>query len=432
MVHQEVILARTDASTEKVAWLPIFIAVFIALVVDGMDLQLLSLTLPVLSHDFGISQFEAGALSSITLVGMGIGGLGAGVLADRIGRVKVTLLSIGVFSLFTVLLGFTQTYWQFAVVRFLSGLGIAALFAIGTLLVAEYVPTNKRGIILGSLQAGWSIGYIAAALLSAAFLESYGWRLLFILSVIPAVVSFVILRKIKEPPGFAAQHTSGGQSAGGREYRRIWENRSVRTVFILWALANTALQFGYYGANTWLPSYLRTDLGMDLQNMSLYAAGTYTAMIAGKVLAGFLADLFGRKSIWMVGGLATAVAMPLIVLYANSSNVIYLLIVFGFLYAVPYALLTAFMSESFPTSIRGTALASLSAVGKIGSITAPLMVGFFASNISIGFGIGILGIAYAVCALIPGLFLKEKAFDPSASEITELPQTPVEPSRKAA
>jgi AAHS family cis,cis-muconate transporter-like MFS transporter len=153
---------------------------------------------------------------------------------------------------------------------------------------------------------------------------------------------------------------------------------------------------------------------MDLKNMSLYVAGTYTAMIAGKILAGMLADRFGRKSIWMIGGVATAIAMPCIMSYANTSNVIYLMIMFGFLYAIPYALLSTYMSESFPVDVRGTAVATMSSIGKIGSISAPIFVGFMATQYSIGFGIALLGIAYAICALVPGLFIKEKMYDPSA------------------
>lgn len=400
---------------ENQGWIPLFIAVFIALAVDGMDLQLLSLCLPVLMTDFDISQLEAGALSSYTLIGMGIGGLIAGMLSDRIGRVKVTIMSLVIFSTFTALLGFTQTYWQFAMVRFLSGFGIAALYAIGTLLVAEYVPTAKRGIVLGTLQAGWSIGYICAALLSAVVLPSYGWRPLFIISVVPAALSFMLLRKIKEPASYTASKRDTENKRKENEFAVIWKNKAIRTVFLLWAAANLALQFGYYGANTWLPSYLRTDLGMDLKSMSLYIAGTYTAMVAGKILAGYLADKFGRKSIWLAGGLLTAIAIPLIVTYATTSNVVYLMVLFGFLYAIPYALLAAYMSESFPVEVRGTSVAAMSSVGKIGSVTAPIFVGYMAAQYSIGYGIGVLGIAYAICALVPGLFIKEKAYDPSST-----------------
>jgi AAHS family cis,cis-muconate transporter-like MFS transporter len=397
-------------------WIPLFIAVFIALIVDGMDLQILNLCLPALRADFSISQVEAGALSSYTMIGMGIGALLAGVLSDRIGRVKVTIASLVVFSVFTVLLGFVQNYWQFVVIRFISGFGIAALFSIGTLLVAEYVPTEKRGLVLGTLQAGWSIGYICAALLSATVQPAFGWRPMFIISVIPAVVSFFILRTVKEPASFKAAQEKRQFEVKESEYKKIWKNKTIRKVFLLWAVANTALQFGYYGANTWLPSYLIIDLGMDLKNMSLYIAGTYTAMVAGKILAGFLADRFGKKGIWMIGGLATAVAIPSIIFFANTSNVVYLMILFGFLYAVPYALLAAYMSESFPTEVRGTSVATMSSVGKIGSVTAPLFVGYMATQHSIGLGIAALGAAYAICALVPGLFIREKSYDPSSAE----------------
>jgi AAHS family cis,cis-muconate transporter-like MFS transporter len=210
-------------------WFPLFIAIFVALVVDGMDLQLLNLCLPVLKEDFAVTQIQIGALSSYTLLGMGIGGLMAGMLADRIGRVKVTIASLVMFSVFTACLAFTHSYWQFAVVRFFSGFGIAALYAIGTLLVAEYVPTDKRSTILGTLQAGWSIGYVCAALLSAAILPSYGWRPLFIITIIPALISFLILRKIKEPASFTASKKK--QKNKENEYAKIFRNKSVRTVF---------------------------------------------------------------------------------------------------------------------------------------------------------------------------------------------------------
>jgi AAHS family cis,cis-muconate transporter-like MFS transporter len=400
--------------TENAGWIPLFIAIFVALVVDGMDLQLLNLVLPVLREEFGLSQVQAGSLSSITLIGMGIGGLMAGVLADRIGRVRVTIFSLTMFSVLTACLAFTHSYLQFAVVRFFSGFGISALYAIGTLLVAEYVPTEKRGLILGTLQAGWSVGYIGAALLSAFTLPDYGWRPMFVLTVIPAALSFVILLRVQEPISFTAAKAKKVKQEN--EYLAIFRDRSIRGVFLWWAIANIALQFGYYGANTWLPSYLATDLGLNLKNMSLYIAGTYTAMVFGKILAGFLADRFSRKGIWFFGGMATAAAIPLIVNFVNTGNVIFLMVLFGFLYAIPYALLAAFMSESFPVAIRGTSVAAQSSIGKIGSITAPVFVGMMAQSNSIGFGIATLGIAYAICALVPALFIREKAFDPSKVE----------------
>jgi len=116
------------------------VAVFVALIVDGVDLQMLALSLPSISKELRLSGVGAGALSTYTLLGMGIGGVLAGWLSDRVGRVRVVWWSAFTFSTFTGVIALCQTYWQIGVMRFISGFGLGALYSIGTLLAAEYVP----------------------------------------------------------------------------------------------------------------------------------------------------------------------------------------------------------------------------------------------------------------------------------------------------
>jgi len=142
----------------------VVVGVFVALVIDGMDLQMLALALPDISKELHLSSVRAGALSTYSLFGMGIGGILAGWLADRIGRVRVVWWAVLTFSMLTCVIALCQSYWQIAVMRFVSGFGIGALYSIGTLLAAEYVPTKTRTTVLGTLQAGWSVGYVIAAL----------------------------------------------------------------------------------------------------------------------------------------------------------------------------------------------------------------------------------------------------------------------------
>src|SRR4029453_1580763 len=144
----------------------------------------------------------AGALSTYTLFGMGVGGILAGWLSDRIGRVAVTWWAVLVFTACTGLIAFCREYWQVAVMRFVSGFGLAAVYSIGTLLAAEYVPTAIRTTVLGILQAGWSGGYVIAALLSAYVIPAYGWRALFLCAILPGLVSLVMLRGVKDPPSW--------------------------------------------------------------------------------------------------------------------------------------------------------------------------------------------------------------------------------------
>src|SRR5213595_3625303 len=176
------------------------IGVFVALVVDGMDLQMLALALPSISKDLHVSTLMAGALSTFTLVGMGIGGVLAGWLSDRVGRVRIVWWAVFVFTLCTGVIALSREYWQIAVMRFVSGFGIAALYSIGTLLAAEYVPTKIRTTVLGTLQAGWSVGYVIAALLSAYILPMFGWRALFACAIVPGIVTLVLLWRVPDPP----------------------------------------------------------------------------------------------------------------------------------------------------------------------------------------------------------------------------------------
>jgi AAHS family cis,cis-muconate transporter-like MFS transporter len=409
--HQRAKMADAeDRLTSAGRW--IATAVFVAMLVDGMDLQMLALALSSITKELHLSTVSAGALGTYTLVGMGIGGVLAGRLSDRIGRMRVIRAAIVTFTICTGVIGFVQEYWQIALMRFMSGFGIAALYSLGTLVVAEYVPTKIRTTVLGTVQAGWSAGYVAAALLSSYILPAFGWRPLFLCAIVPGLVALAMLHGLPDPPSWTASHSGKAGAEGG--FTELWNDPLTRRNAVLWTFTSIALQFGYYGANTWLPSYLVRDLGVNLQSMGWYVAGTYTMMCAGKVITGFAADVFGRKALWVASGLLTAVYIPLFIFYGTPATIAYLLLVFGFLYGAPYAVNGTYMSESFPAAVRGTAVGAAYNLGRVGATLSPLLIGYVATEYSIGFGLALLGVSYLACALIPGLFIAERQFDPNA------------------
>lgn len=415
--------ASATAHAKSSTWVLVFIFCFLGLLIDGADLMLLSYSLNSLKTEFGLTNVEAGSLGSFTLAGMAIGGIYGGWACDRFGRVKTVVWSILLFSVGTAVLGLTHSYWEFALIRFLASLGIGALYVACNTLMSEYVPTRYRTTVLGTLQAGWSVGYIVATLLAGWILPNHGWRWLFYIAIIPVVLALVMQRFVPEPQAWInaqaerTKQTLAGIRSGSAQrrdsmYKQIFADPQSRRMFICWALTAGFLQFGYYGVNNWMPTYLESELGMNLKSMTSYMVGTYTAMILGKVLAGMAADRIGRRTVFAFGALGTAVFLPVIVLFQSQENILWMLIVFGFLYGIPYGVNATYMTESFEAKLRGSAVGGAYNIGRLGAAVAPAAIGFLASHGSIGVGFLVMGAAYFICGVIPAMFIRDKQFDP--------------------
>lgn len=399
-------------------WKIAFFFAFLALLVDGADLMLLSYSLNSIKAEFQLSSVQAGMLGSFTLAGMAIGGIFGGWACDQFGRVRIVVISILLFSVLTYGLGLTQNFIQFSILRFFASLGLGSLYIACNTLMAEYVPTRYRTTVLGTLQAGWTVGYIVATLLAGWIIPDHGWRMLFYVAIVPVLIAVLMHFLVPEPQAwYHSRNDLNGQNTNTQEsaLKRIFAEPRNRKMFILWALTAGFLQFGYYGVNNWMPSYLESELGMKFKEMTAYMVGTYSAMILGKILAGFMADKLGRRFTYAFGAIGTAIFLPLIVFYNSPDNILFLLIAFGFLYGIPYGVNATYMTESFPTHIRGSATGGAYNVGRLGAAIAPATIGFLASGGSIGLGFLVMGAAYLICGVIPALLIKEKQYDPQQS-----------------
>lgn len=402
-------------------WKIVFVASFIGLTVDGMDIQMLSLVMPSLMDEFVLDTKAAGWISTFSLLGMALGGILGGWLSDRFGRVKMMTYMMILFSVGTALLAFVQTYEQFIVVRFISAIGMGAEYSLATMLMAEYVKVKHRATIMGVLGSSYSLGYLVAVLLAGAILPEYGWRPLFLISIFPVAVAIYIRVKVPEPAGWrlAKEQAKTTKVKKSNEWLALFRDKKVFSIFLLWILTSSLLQFGYYGVGTWLPTYIVKELGFNFKEMTGYLIGTYTASILGKALAGWVANVIGRRGVFVIAGLATAIMLPVIYFYQSPGNIIILMTVLGFVYGAPYGVNATYLSESFPTHIRGTAVGAAYNTGRIGAAMAPILIGIIATSQSIGFGLAVLGISYAFMGLIPALFIKEKMYDTFENETKE-------------
>ncbi|MBR7203596.1 MFS transporter, partial [Pseudomonas aeruginosa] len=215
----------------------------------------------------------------------------------------------------------------------------------------------------------------------------------------------------RQRPGAAPQ--SHAEAGGAGPLGRMLGDPETRGMFLLWSLTSCFLLFGYYGTNNWMPSYLESELGMNFKSMTGYMVGTYSAMILGKVAAGVCADLFGRRLTFAAGAIGSAAFMPLIVFYHSPSNILWILITFGFIYGVPVGVLATYMTESFSTRVRGSAVGTAYNLGRIGAAVAPAGIGLLATHVSIGAGFLVMGITYVLTGLIPALFIADRLYDPN-------------------
>lgn len=409
--------------TPKKIWITAFVFAFLALLCDGADLGFLALSLTSLKAEFHLTGVQAGTLGSLTLLGSAIGGLFGGWACDRFGRVRIIVFFVAYSSILTCALGFTQSYMQFACIRVLGAMGLGALYIACNVLMSEMVPTKHRTTVLATLMTGYTLGSLLATLLAGHIIPDHGWRYLYWLSITPIVLSFFMHFMVPEPASWkisferrARVHAQQPAVKSTNPYREIFKERRHGVMFLLWVVSTGALQFGYYGVSNWLPAYLESDLDIKFKEMAMYMVGTFMIMIFAKIIAGMIADRLGRRAVFAFGTIGTALFIPVIVYLNTPMNILWLMLMFGFLYGIPYAINATYMTESFPTSMRGSAVGGAYNVGKVLSIFSPLTIGYLSQQGSIGLGLLVMAAAYFICGVIPLLFIKDRLFNPQKAD----------------
>jgi benzoate transport len=360
---------------------------------DGFDNLILSFCLAAITVTFALSTAQAGLLSSLTLVGAILGGLLFGVLADYLGRVRVLTWSILVFAIFTGLTALAWNYDVMLVFRVLAGFGLGGEFGIGMALGAEAFPAAKRAQATSWVGIGGQVGVLLAAFISAVVLPLGGWRVMFAIGIIPAVIAFVYRRRLHEPGKFTkVARTDTGRQSPIRALFVDWRStRSTVGLIVLTAVHNC----GYYGLMTWLPFYLSKQLHFSITKSGVWTAVTVGGMIVGIYVFGQLADRFGRRPAFLLFFVGSAISVPV---YAHLTSPIGLLIggaVMGLFVNGTVGGYGALISESFPTEARATAINVIYNIGRGFGGFAPLVVGLI---------VGVSGFATAL-TMFAGLYV---------------------------
>jgi MFS family permease len=370
---------------------------------DAFDVSLYSLVLAHLMRDFGMSQALGGLLNSLTLVASAFGGFLFGLLADRIGRTRSLMATILIYSAASGACGLSQTVLQLAIFRFILGLGMGGEWTTGSALIAETWRAEHRGKALGMMQSFFAIGEMIAAGVVGFMLPRFGWRTVFFVGILPALIVVWIQRRVPEPEIWKAKIRAGADGVG-RSLRILWR-KDLRLKGALATAMNACAMFGYWGLFTWMPAYLSLPVAQGGRGLSLIKTTAWLMVMGvgkwlGYTVFGFSADAFGRRRSYVTYLLVAAALVPLYG-FASRPDLLLLLGPFvAFFGTGHFSGFAAIVSEMFPTEIRATAMGASYNIGRGTSAAAPFVIGLLAHHFGLGPSFLLLAGAFLVAAML--------------------------------
>jgi len=368
---------------------------------DAMDVLLYSFVLDEVRREFGIDDRLSGVLLALPLAASAIGGILFGWLADRIGRTRALNASILVYAVATAGCGLATNVWQLAIARLVLGLGMGGEWATGAALVAETWPAEHRGKAMGLMQSAWAIGYALAAAVNAVVLPRFGWRAVFLVGLVPALITLWIRRRVEESPLWLAGRAAS-RSPG--RLRDVLRGPGARTTWVLMAM-NAATMFAWWGLFTWIPSFLARPLEQGGAGLSVVRSSTWIVVMqigmwCGYVSFGIIADAIGRRKTYVGYLIVAAVLVPI---YSMTRDVRWLLVLGPFLAFFGTGYFSGFgavSAELFPTPLRATAQGLTYNAGRALSALAPIIVGALATRIGLSSAFLVTSVAFVVAAVL--------------------------------
>jgi MFS family permease len=374
--------------------------------------------------------FYAGLVIALTLLGWAIGGLIGGVIADYIGRKRTMLLAILAYSIMTGLSAFAWDWMSFAVLRFLVGVAIGSEWVTGTSIVAELWPDRNRGKGVGLMQSGFGIGFFLASVVWF-FINPIGpnaWRVIFLIGVVPALLTFWIRRSIPESERWervneqrhaATEREKAGAALNANEkalarftVAELFVEAQVRQRVILAFLIGLASTFAFWGISAWLPPYVASaaaKAGLQPQQWASYAAMANNGFaIIGYVAFGFLADLWGRKALTVTYLALAFLSVPILFLWSHDlTTMVWAAAFSGIFVSGQFTWMAAWLPELFPTRVRATATAFVFNAPRLIAWTGPLISGWLIAKFG-GFSQAAVWIACIyIVGIVAALFLPE-------------------------
>ncbi|WBU30948.1 MFS transporter [Rhodopseudomonas palustris] len=347
---------------------------------DGMDFMIYPLVIGTIIALWKVDAGSAGLAGTVTLLASAVGGWAAGYLADRIGRVRTLQLTIIWFSLFSLLCAFAQNFEQLLILRALLGFGFGGEWAAGAVLIGETIRPQYRGRAVGSVQSGWAVGWGMAVLAQAALFSllppEEAWRWMFAIGALPALLVLYLRAYVKEPQVAVEARAKVSAAGGSRSILAIFQGRILKTT-VLASLVATGCQGGYYAITFWVPRFLTTERKLSIVGSTGYLATLIVGSFVGYLVGAWFADRFGRRGLFLTFSLGAMVVVLAYTQLPLSNEMLWVLgFPLGFFASGYFSGMGAFLTELFPTSLRGSGQGFCYNFGRGVGALFPFLVGY--------------------------------------------------------
>jgi SHS family lactate transporter-like MFS transporter len=394
-----------------------FLAAWFGWVMDAFDFTIFLLVMPDIRKEFGVSSTAAAGSITLTLLFRLVGGLAAGSMADRWGRKLPLMIAVVWFAVCDGAVAFAPSFGWVLVLRTLFGFGMGAEWTAGATLAMENWPVRSRGIASGVLQGSWAIGYLLAAVASAWVTPHFGWRGLFVVAALPALLILPIRAWVPESPDFEREAAAAKAAGGG--LRDLFRREMLKK--LAWGSLVMGLGFGaYYGLTGLYPTLLKTGLSMSPGEVATFVALFNVGMMAGSILCGTLA---ARRGVVIAVAAPALLSLPVLPLYVGGvPSLLALGALLGGAFGAGFSGVTPLLLTSlFPAHIRARAVGLVYHVGAFLAAFVPPAVTALAERSGVGLAHAIVYVAggcelLLVLAMLlrPGSAAEKEAAEPAA------------------
>ncbi|MBJ8338060.1 aromatic acid/H+ symport family MFS transporter [Antrihabitans sp. YC3-6] len=377
---------------------------WIAVALDGFDLVVLGAVIPTLSKSgaLGFTDSSLTVASTVGLIGVGIGAVTIGPLADRFGRRTSLISSIAAFSVLTIAIAFAPNVETFTALRFLAGLGLGACLPTALAFMTEFARPGRGGSAVTRMMTGYHVGAVLTALLGLWVIEAYGWEAMFVIGGVAGLLTLPIMwAKLPESESYlAAKSAPAGTQAVSRS-RDVVKGVYLRVSIGLWLASFMGLLL-VYGLNTWLPKIMG-EAGYSIRAGTGLLLVLNVGAVIGLLIAGAISDSRGNKPTVLAWFGLAAVFLALLSIKMNSSLLVYAAVLLtGIFVFSAQVLVYAFVGHLYPAQIRGTALGMAAGVGRVGAIVGPSIGGAMVTA-GIAYPWGFYGFALAALLAVVAL-----------------------------